>query len=97
MPKISGKKIILYLFLLIVIIGVVFLLFNEYGFLKYNRLKSQLDSLNTKIETIEKENKKIKAEIDSLERKIPAKIEKTAREKYGMKRPGEAIIDVEEK
>ena len=34
--------------------------------------------------------------IDSLKQKVPAKIEKTAREKYDMIRKGEKVIEVKE-
>ena len=97
MPLFKGKKLVFLLILFIVIVGGLILLFNEFGFVKYVKLKTDLDSLNSRIEKIEKENEKLKAEIDSLERKIPAKIEKVAREKYEMKRPGEKVIEVKEK
>ena len=35
--------------------------------------------------------------VDSLQNKIPAKMEQIAREKYNMKREGEIKIEVEEK
>jgi len=41
------------------------------------------------MQIVNEENKSLRNEVDSLERKVPAKIEKTAREKYGMIRKGE--------
>jgi len=79
------------------IAGILFLSFNEYGIVKYIKLNNQVSELNEKIRTVELENKKLQSEIDSLENKVPAKIEKVAREKYNMMRPGESKIDVEKK
>ena len=47
--------------------------------------------------SIEKVNKILEAEIDSLKKKVPAKIEKIAREKYNMKRKNEQVIRIEKK
>jgi len=88
------RRIKLYLFILIVLVGIVIIVFNEKGILKYWKLKSEVNSVNEGIEKIDKENKQLEAEVDSLEKKIPAKIEKTAREKYNMIRKGEKVIEV---
>jgi cell division protein FtsB len=53
--------------------------------------------INTRIEDVDTENKKLQGEIDSIKNKIPAKIERTARKKYNMLRDGEKVIKVEEK
>lgn len=91
------KKIVLYTFLVVVIIGVSYILFNEYGLLKYFKIKGELESINTQIETLKEENVRLQNEIDSLKNKIPAKIERTAREEYDMMRENEVKIDVNEK
>ncbi len=90
------KKIVLYTFLVVVIIGVSYILFNEYGMLKYFKIKSELESINMQIETLKEENVRLQNEIDSLKSKIPAKIERTAREEYDMMRENEVKIDVNE-
>jgi len=77
--------------------GIIFLLFNEYGIVKYIRLNNQVNELNKQINEVEQQNKRLQAEIDSLENKVPAKIEEVAREKYNMIRPGESKIVVEDK
>lgn len=91
------KKIVLYTFLVVVIIGVSYILFNEYGLLKYFKIKGELESINKQIETLKEENVRLQNEIDSLKNKIPAKIERTAREKYDMMKENEVKIDVSEK
>jgi cell division protein FtsB len=91
------RKLILVLVSLFFLAGIIFLFFNEYGILKYIKLNNQVNELNEKINAVEKENKRLQAEIDSLENKVPAKIEKVAREKYNMIRPGESKIVVEDR
>ncbi|NNG26730.1 MAG: hypothetical protein HKM87_04345, partial [Ignavibacteriaceae bacterium] len=91
------KKIVFYTFLLVVIVGLSYILFNEYGLLKYFKIKSELEVINLQIEELKVENKRLQNEIDSLKNKIPAKIEQTAREEYDMMRENEIKIDVNEK
>jgi len=91
------RKYVLYLFIAIIIIGVLYFLFNERGFVKYMGLKSRVDSIQVELEKIKLENVRLKNEIDSLQRKVPAKMEQVAREKYNMKRKDETLIEVEEK
>lgn len=92
-----SRKFILVIIGLIFLTGIIYLSFNEYGIVKYIKLNNQVSELNEKINAVEKENKRLQAEIDSLEKKIPAKIEEVAREKYNMMRPGESKIVIEEK
>ncbi|MGD1006591.1 MAG: septum formation initiator family protein [Ignavibacteriaceae bacterium] len=77
--------------------GFLYLLFNESGVIKFLKLKQQVKSLNEQISDVDKDNKRLQAEIDSLKNKVPAKIERIAREKYGMIRKGEKTIKVNEK
>jgi cell division protein FtsL len=93
----KGRKFVLIIIGIIFFAGMIFLFFNEYGILRYIKLNNQLNELNEKIGEVEKENRRLQAEIDSLENKVPAKIEQVAREKYNMMRPGERKIVVEEK
>jgi len=94
----KGKsKYVLYLFLAIVVMGIIYILFNERGVVKYMGLKSRVDSIQVEIEKIKLENLRLKNEIDSLQKKVPAKMEQVAREKYNMKRKDETLIEVEEK
>lgn len=97
MKLFKSKKTKFILLLAVFLIGAGFIIFNEYGVLKYLKLKNEVKDLNERIEQTEKENKSLEAEVDSLERKVPAKIEETAREKYNMKREGEKSVRVMEK
>jgi len=93
MKFIENKKTRFYIIASIVVIGTLYLLFNNYGVIKYAKVKSELEDLNLRTTQLEEENRKLEAEIDSLKRNVPAKIEKIAREKYNMIRPNEKKIE----
>ncbi len=93
----NKKKLLIYLFIAIIVLGLIYIFFNERGFVKYIGLKSQVDSIKVELEKVQLENERLKNEIDSLQKKIPAKMEQVAREKYNMKRESETLIEVEEK
>jgi cell division protein FtsB len=93
----NKKKLLIYLFITIIVLGLLYIFFNERGMIKYFGLKSQVDSMQVELEQIKLENEQLKNEIDSLQKQIPAKMEQIAREKYNMKRKGETLIEIEEK
>lgn len=96
MKLLKSNKVKFVFIALLCLVGGVYLLFNEKGVIRYVELKNEVDELNEKIELLEKENRKLEGEIDSLKKKVPSKIEQTAREKYDMIRPGEKKIEFEE-
>lgn len=91
-----NRKLVIYLFAIVFIFGVLLVFFNDQGVVKYLKLKDEVNSLKSEIDQLQEENKKLEAEIDSLKRKIPAKIEKTARENFDMIRKGEKVIELKE-
>lgn len=93
MKLLENKKTRFYIIVAVVVIGTLYLLFNNYGVVKYAKVKSDVEDLNSRITQFEEENRKLEAEIDSLKKNIPAKIEKIAREKYNMIRPNEKKIE----
>jgi cell division protein FtsL len=93
MKFIENKKARFYIIASVVVIGTLYLLFNAYGVVKYVKVKGELDELNNRITQLEEDNRKLEAEIDSLKRNVPAKIEKIARERYNMIRPNEKKIE----
>jgi cell division protein FtsB len=97
MTSSNKNKIARYAFILLVLIGLGFLLFNDSGYIKYLKLKSEVKEIKNEVSKKELENKNMEAENDSLAKKKPFKIEQVAREKYGMMKKGEKIIKVEEK
>jgi cell division protein FtsL len=97
MTSSNKNKIARYSFLLLLLIALGFLIFNNSGYVKYLKLKNEVKEIRNEVSAKELENKNLEAEIDSLEKKNPNKIEQVAREKYGMMKKGEKIIKVEEK
>jgi cell division protein FtsB len=94
LQKINNKiSIIVILFF----VGTLFILFNEFGLLKYLRLQKEVSEYKKEMQIVNEENKALKNEVDSLQKKVPAKIEKSAREKYGMIRKGEKTIEIKTK
>ncbi|HZW40512.1 MAG TPA: septum formation initiator family protein [Ignavibacteriaceae bacterium] len=89
----SKRKYIIVAFLLI---GILYVVFNEEGLLKMLKNKKELGVLQDSLKQVKDENAQLQGEIDSLRKKIPAKIERTAREKYNMKRPNERTIKIVE-
>jgi cell division protein FtsL len=94
MAKNKRKKILFYLFIIIILAGITYLVFNQQGIIKYVKLNNEIESLNEQLGKLEEENINLKNEIDSLKKEIPAKIEQVAREKYDMVREGEKTIEV---
>ncbi len=90
------KNILKSIFLVLLVIAILFLLFNDQGIIKYFKLKSELNELDEKIEKSKSELKRLTLEIDSL-KNSDKKIEEIAREKYHMKRPNEEEFIIEKK
>ena len=78
------------IFLLMLIPIIFFILFNNKGVWTRYNLKANQKTLHEKIEKAEETNKFLLKEIEAL-KTDKNKIEKIAREKYNMKRPGETI------
>ena len=97
MTLLNKNKIARYAFILLLLIGLGFIIFNNSGYIKYLKLKSEVKEIRNEENQKELENKNLQAEIDSLEKKNSTKVEQIAREKYGMMKKGEKIIKVEEK
>ncbi|HSP89198.1 MAG TPA: septum formation initiator family protein [Ignavibacteriaceae bacterium] len=93
----KSKRFRSYFFLFLFLGGLIFLFLNSQGVIKYLKLKDEVNEIKLQTKKVEEENKKLEDEIDSLNKKIPAKIERTAREKHDMLREGEKAIKVEEK
>ena len=94
MPFLKKINIKVTIVVIVFFVGTLFLLFNEFGLIKFLKLKKEVNEYKREIQIVNEQNKLLKNEVDSLERKVPAKIEKTAREKYGMIRKGEKTIEI---
>ena len=96
MAAVKKKKINIYVIAFIFFCGLLLLIFNNDGLIKYLRLQNEVTEIKEQISEVEKENKSLEGEIDSLQKKSPAKVEKIAREKHNMIREGETTIKVTE-
>ncbi len=79
-----------------VIVGVVlasYVLFNNRGIIARIRLEHQRHVMIDKVKAAEDETKKLQAYLKALDGDKET-IEKVAREKYGMARPGETVYKV---
>jgi len=95
LQKLSKQKLILIAVLAAFVIALAFIVLNKNGLIKYLSVRSELKEMQTELDSLRSNNEQLKKEIDSLEQKIPAKIETTAREEYGMKRPNETPVKIE--
>jgi cell division protein FtsL len=96
MSKNKKKKYFSYFIFALFLFGLLYLIFNERGLIKYKNLEKELTTLSDEIIRLQNENNSLKSEIDSLKKEIPAKIEQIAREKYDMIKEGERTIEVKE-
>jgi cell division protein FtsB len=84
-----------YVFFCIIFVALAYLsynlIFGEMGLLKYMELKKNKQRLESDIARIQKENKNMSEQVNSL-KKDPYYIEKYAREEYGLAKPDEFIF-----
>jgi cell division protein FtsB len=91
------KKLILRILALAISLAVLaFMIFNEYGLIKYWNMKKELNQLDNDIRKSEERIKAMEAEIDSL-KTSKEKIERVAREKFDMMKKNEKVFKIEEK
>lgn len=89
--KKRNDKIFLFLFLIIIIVLGYSFFFGDMGYLKYLQLKKNEQKLIKEINEISTENNALKNEIELL-KKEPSYLEKYAREKFGLVKPGEMVF-----
>ncbi|MBU0559985.1 MAG: septum formation initiator family protein [Bacteroidetes bacterium] len=92
----QNRNIKRYVILIIMLIVVLFLFLNEFGLVKYYKIRTEVSDLKEKIESTEKRIRNLEREIDSLKTEN-SKIEKVARERYYMLSPSERALKIEEK
>jgi cell division protein FtsB len=92
--KTKNPKLIITLILLAVVLG--FLLFSNYGLYTRLKLRDQKNDLKQQILNEQRIQDSLKREINKL--KIDKnEIERVAREKYGMIKPGEKVFLIEKR
>ncbi len=73
----------------------VTLIFGEMGLVKYYRMRSQYLALREEMENLKLENTRLLKDVRAL-RSDPALIERIARDKLGLARPGEIVYYYQE-
>lgn len=89
--KKRNDRIFLFLFFAIIIFLGYSFFFGDMGYLKYLELKNNEQKLIKEINEISIENNALRNEIELL-KKDPSYLEKYAREKFGLVKPGEMVF-----
>ena len=89
----TQKQFIQGLVLLICLSLIIVFIFGDHGLLKLYKIKSQRKTIQTHIAQLRDEREKAKEKKNKIENDINY-IEKMAREKYKMVKPGEKIFKV---
>ncbi len=91
--KNTSGRIISLIYLVLFLAIAAFLLFNQSGIIKYYKLKSEYELLQTRIADAKNQIFKLENELDSLKTEL-VKVEHVAREKYLMLKPNEKGIKI---
>jgi cell division protein FtsB len=82
---------------ILIVAGVFFALYflitrvvGEMGVVKYYRMKTQYYALTDEIAKLKQDNVRLRKDVDSL-KNDPAYLERVARDKLGLARPGEIV------
>ncbi|KAB2908491.1 MAG: septum formation initiator family protein [Ignavibacteriales bacterium] len=86
-----------YLTVVILVLVVAYILFNSEGLFRHKELNDRIESLKYELDTLRSYNKRLREEIDSLQKQYDSKIEQVAREKYNLKKENEKEIKIEKK
>lgn len=92
--KLSFKNLSLWISVTIVLIILLVLTFSNQGFYDHYLQKKKLSELEARIDSMKKVNDSLKTEIELL-KSNSQKIEKVAREKYGLIKPGEKVYKIQ--
>ena len=84
------KKIMIAAGIVLALYLLVTRVMGEMGVVKYYRMKSQYYSLTTEIANLKQDNVRLRKDVDSL-KNDPAYLERVARDKLGLARPGEIV------
>jgi cell division protein FtsB len=84
------RKLLIGVFILVALYFVSSLILGEMGVVKYYRMKKQYSSLNEEISQLKTDNAKLVKSVNAL-KTDPAYLERLARDKLGLARPGEIV------
>ncbi len=86
----KSSALLIYLLIIIIFLGII--MFWDKGYIDYSEVAAKNDSLTAILDSVDQANILLEGEIDSVKKKIPFKMEKIAREKYSMLKPGEQLL-----
>lgn len=92
--RLKFKNISIWITVLIAFLILFVLTFSKQGFYNHYLLKKELSELQNRIDSLKNVNDSLTTEINLL-KSNSEKIEKVAREKYGLIKPGEKIYKIE--
>ena len=83
----------------LVIIGFVIFFVCSYvrQFITMNRIKQEISDKQTQLEEIEQKNERLQDEVDKINSDSEDYLEKLARERLGMIKPGEKVVNSDNK
>jgi cell division protein FtsB len=84
------KKLLIAAGVLLVLYLLVSRVLGEMGVVKYYRMKAQYNALTEEISRLKQDNVKLTKDVRAL-RSDPAYVERIARDKLGLARPGEIV------
>lgn len=87
------KRIYFLIGLIILLLFLLVLTFSDQGFYDHYLYRKNLKDVQTTIDSLKRVNDSLSIEIELL-KSNPEKIEKVAREKYGLIKPGEKIYKI---
>ena len=90
------KGINFYLILLVIMIGAIALVFNDFGLFKLIKLQREHNKLNNSLMTLLEQQEKLREQITKLQTDN-AYIEQVARERFMMVLPGEKVYRVQDR
>ncbi|MCX8057249.1 MAG: septum formation initiator family protein [Ignavibacteria bacterium] len=92
--KLNFKRPFFWIALVIVLSFLLVMTFSNQGFYEHYLQQKKLAELEARIDSLKKVNDSLSVEIELLKNN-PEKIEKVAREKYGMIKPGEKVYKIQ--
>lgn len=92
-PEPAAVRPASYFLLSLVFSAILFALFfvGDRGFLQVRRQRAQLAAAQEEVAKLDAENRKLEAEVTAL-KNDPQALEKVAREKLGLAKPGEVVV-----
>jgi len=92
--KLSLGKILKFLFVALLVAGCAYIL--RPGFAKYTENRNEVERLETEIVELEAERAGLEAQMQALEEEDPELMERLAREKLHLGKPGEIVFRFKE-